>query len=96
MDASFDDFSPSYFVRGRWTEEEHEAFEAGLHRYGTNWKRVQEFVPTRTLIQIRTHAQKCAARARGALRRRAHCPARAPLLTAPRAPLRPLPRASLP
>ena len=45
-------------VIGRWTEEEQGAFIQGLKSYGRNWKRVQGLVKTRTLTQIRTHAQK--------------------------------------
>lgn len=43
---------------GRWTDEEHSAFEDGLRQYGTNWRAVQRLIPSRTLVQIRTHAQK--------------------------------------
>ena len=43
---------------GRWTDAEHAAFETGLRRFGTQWKLIQTLVPTRTLVQIRTHAQK--------------------------------------
>lgn len=43
---------------GRWTDEEHAAFEDGLRQYGTNWRAVQRLIPSRTLVQIRTHAQK--------------------------------------
>jgi SHAQKYF class myb-like DNA-binding protein len=40
------------------TPQEHAAFEEGLRTFGSNWRRVQALVPTRTLVQIRTHAQK--------------------------------------
>ena len=43
---------------GRWTNQEQGAFIVGLKRYGRNWKRVQRLIKTRTLTQIRTHAQK--------------------------------------
>jgi SHAQKYF class myb-like DNA-binding protein len=43
---------------GRWTTEEHQLFEDGLRKYGKQWKRIAEEIPTRTVVQIRTHAQK--------------------------------------
>jgi len=43
---------------GRWTDEEHEAFLQGLRAHGRNWKQVATFIPSRTIVQIRTHAQK--------------------------------------
>lgn len=44
--------------RGRWTTEEHNLFEEGLRKYGKQWKRIALEIPTRTVVQIRTHAQK--------------------------------------
>jgi len=38
--------------------QEHASFEEGLRRWGTNWRMIQKMVPTRSLVQIRTHAQK--------------------------------------
>ncbi|KDO33427.1 hypothetical protein SPRG_02234 [Saprolegnia parasitica CBS 223.65] len=43
---------------GRWTKKEHELFLEGLERYGKSWKHISNLVVTRTLVQIRTHAQK--------------------------------------
>ncbi|XP_020081353.1 protein REVEILLE 8-like isoform X2 [Ananas comosus] len=37
--------------RDRWTAEEHE-------RFGRDWKKIEDFVGTKTTIQIRSHAQK--------------------------------------
>ena len=37
---------------------EHEAFLQGLRAHGRNWKQVATFIPSRTIVQIRTHAQK--------------------------------------
>jgi len=49
--------SPSSHT-GRWTTEEHRLFLQGLQKYGKSWKKIACLVPTRTLVQIRTHAQK--------------------------------------
>lgn len=43
---------------GRWSEQEHEHFVNGLASFGKDWKRIAETIPTRTVVQIRTHAQK--------------------------------------
>ncbi|KAJ1418818.1 Homeodomain-like protein, partial [Ochromonadaceae sp. CCMP2298] len=45
-------------VAGRWTNEEHKLFLLGLQRYQKQWKLIAELVQTRTIVQIRTHAQK--------------------------------------
>ena len=53
---------------GVWSADEHQLFLAGLHKYGKNWEEIQKTVwvlsvrylqiPTRTVCQVRTHAQK--------------------------------------
>lgn len=43
---------------GRWTSEEHSLFLQGLQMYNKQWKQIAELVKTRTVVQIRTHAQK--------------------------------------
>ncbi|KAF0694716.1 Aste57867_14392 [Aphanomyces stellatus] len=43
---------------GRWTSEEHERFLSGFRLHGHKWKRVQMVVRSRTVTQVRTHAQK--------------------------------------
>jgi SHAQKYF class myb-like DNA-binding protein len=43
---------------GRWTAEEHRLFLEGVMLYGKEWKKMQPLIKTRSLVQIRTHAQK--------------------------------------
>lgn len=43
---------------GRWTREEHMLFIKGLEMYGKGWKKIAGLIKTRTVVQIRTHAQK--------------------------------------
>lgn len=43
---------------GRWTTDEHNLFLTGLKMYQKQWKQIAELVKTRTVVQIRTHAQK--------------------------------------
>ena len=44
--------------RGKWSQEENRAFVEGILKYGNNWKQIQTDIPTRTWLQIKTHAQK--------------------------------------
>ena len=43
---------------GRWSNEEHDKFLNGLALYGIKWKKFRNIINTRTLTQIRAHAQK--------------------------------------
>ena len=44
---------------GRWTKEEHDQFECGLKKFkDRQWKHIASMIPTRTVVQVRTHAQK--------------------------------------
>mmetsp|Transcript_3179 Transcript_3179/g.6420 ORF Transcript_3179/g.6420 Transcript_3179/m.6420 type:complete len:308 (-) Transcript_3179:83-1006(-) len=43
---------------GRWTAEEHRLFLQGLELHGKGWKKIAGLIQTRTVVQIRTHAQK--------------------------------------
>jgi SHAQKYF class myb-like DNA-binding protein len=43
---------------GRWTAEEHRLFLLGLEQHGKGWKKIASLIKSRTVVQIRTHAQK--------------------------------------
>ncbi|CAB1096044.1 unnamed protein product [Ectocarpus sp. CCAP 1310/34] len=43
---------------GRWTSDEHRLFLRGLELHGKGWKQIATLIQTRTVVQIRTHAQK--------------------------------------
>ena len=43
---------------GRWTVTEHQVFLEGLKRHGKDWKLISHMIPSRSVVQIRTHAQK--------------------------------------
>ena len=43
---------------GRWTAEEHNLFLRGLEQHGKGWKKIASLIKSRTVVQIRTHAQK--------------------------------------
>lgn len=43
---------------GRWTAEEHRLFLQGLEQHGKGWKKIASLIKSRTVVQIRTHAQK--------------------------------------
>lgn len=43
---------------GRWSKHEHDVFINGLRKHGKEWKVIAALVGTRTVVQIRTHAQK--------------------------------------
>ena len=43
---------------GRWTQHEHDTFVKGLNLYNKQWKLIADLIKTRTVVQVRTHAQK--------------------------------------
>jgi len=43
---------------GRWTDEEQRQFLEGLNMHGKAWKVVARCIPTRSIVQVRSHAQK--------------------------------------
>ncbi|KAL1220740.1 Protein REVEILLE 3 [Cardamine amara subsp. amara] len=44
--------------RENWTEQEHDKFLEALHLFDRDWKKIEAFVGSKTVIQIRSHAQK--------------------------------------
>jgi len=54
------DFNPINVTtkKGRWSNWEKEMFLRGLRQFGKGkWKQIQKMIPTRTTIQVKTHAQ---------------------------------------
>ena len=45
-------------AKGKWTSEEHEQFIKGVKKHGKDWVKVTVMVKTRSVSQVRTHAQK--------------------------------------
>ena len=43
---------------GRWTKEEHRKFIDAICKFGNEWKKVQQYIKTRSSTQARSHAQK--------------------------------------
>ncbi|EYU35107.1 hypothetical protein MIMGU_mgv1a019528mg [Erythranthe guttata] len=44
--------------RESWSHQEHHKFLQALHLFDRDWKKIEEFVGSKTVIQIRSHAQK--------------------------------------
>ncbi|KAJ7530265.1 hypothetical protein O6H91_15G087000 [Diphasiastrum complanatum] len=44
--------------RESWTDQEHEKFLEALQLFDRDWKKIESFVGTKSVIQIRSHAQK--------------------------------------
>ena len=44
--------------RESWTKEEHNQFLDALKLYERDWKQIGQLIPTKSIIQIRSHAQK--------------------------------------
>jgi len=43
---------------GRWSMDEHHRFIEAINQFGREWDKVQAVVKTRSLAQVRSHAQK--------------------------------------
>ncbi|KAI5395518.1 protein REVEILLE 8 isoform X1 [Lathyrus oleraceus] len=44
--------------RESWSDEEHDKFIEALQLFDRDWKKIEDFVGSKTVIQIRSHAQK--------------------------------------
>lgn len=44
--------------QGHWSKDEHIRFLEGCYLYKNNWPKIEWFIQTRTIPQIRSHAQK--------------------------------------
>ncbi|XP_028769327.1 protein REVEILLE 6 isoform X3 [Neltuma alba] len=44
--------------RENWSEQEHDKFLEALQLFDRDWKKIEAFVGSKTVIQIRSHAQK--------------------------------------
>ena len=43
---------------GRWTDEEQNRFVEAVLKFGNDWKNIQNYVSSRDITQVRSHAQK--------------------------------------
>ena len=43
---------------GRWTRQERIKFAEAIYRFGMDWKKIKEYIATRNIKQLRSHAQK--------------------------------------
>lgn len=46
------------YNKGRWTPDEKKKFDEALNLFGKDWAKIHKYISTRTLIQVRSHAQK--------------------------------------
>ena len=58
VDVDVDVDSGSKESTGKWTKEEHLALTEGLKLHGKGWKKIATLVKTKTVVQVRIHAQK--------------------------------------
>ncbi|KAL7718601.1 Myb family DNA-binding protein [Entamoeba marina] len=49
---------PNRKKREKWTREESERFDEALKNFGRDWKKVSNYIGTKTVFQVRSHSQK--------------------------------------
>ena len=54
----YDSLIGDHIKNGRWTLKEHIQYLRALDKYGLNWKKISDLIPSRTPNQIRSHSQK--------------------------------------
>jgi hypothetical protein len=55
--TSFVAITSSTLHEGKWTQDKHEAFLTCRTKYGNKWTKIATTIQTRTVIQIKRHAQ---------------------------------------
>lgn len=58
MDTTDSEISSAESKGNWWSPEEHQSFLLAYEAHGKNWRRVAEAVGTRSITQVRSHAQK--------------------------------------
>ena len=58
LEINEDENNNNNTTNGRWSQKEHLSFIKGCLLYGNNWKKIQNYIQTRTCLQIRSHSQK--------------------------------------
>lgn len=58
MDCAGSVISSGETKGSQWTAEEHQSFLRAYEAHGKDWRKVKEEVGTRTITQVRSHAQK--------------------------------------
>ena len=43
---------------GNWTKKEHQRFIESIFIFGFDWKKMEQYIQTRTIVQVRSHSQK--------------------------------------
>ena len=43
---------------GNWTKEEHQRFIESIFIFGFDWKKMEQYIQTRNILQVRSHSQK--------------------------------------
>ena len=47
-----------WLSKGRWTKQERLKFAYALFKFGTDWNKIKNYISTRNMVQLRSHAQK--------------------------------------